>query len=268
MTAFNGGRASASMLLAGLSLVLAWALALESPTLPASTGSEAPPRRPLRAMAWDFYNKTNDHRLLAVAGGVAFFGLLALFPGIAAFVALYGLFADWSTINGHLSSLTFMLPSSSTQIIADEVKNVTAQGNEALGLKFFLGFFIALWSANSGIKALFDALNVAYGVREERSFLKLNVESLLFTFAAILSSLAAFLAVVALPIAFRYFGLANIQQNFLTEARWPLLALALLLGLSVLYRFGPSRKRAKWRCVTWGGLLATLLWIGISILFS
>ncbi len=268
MTAFNGGRASASMLLAGLSLVLAWALARESPTLPASTGSEAPPRRPLRAMAWDFYNKTNDHRLLAVAGGVAFFGLLALFPGIATFVALYGLFADWSTINGHLSSLTFMLPSSSTQIIADEVKNVTAQGNEALGLKFFLGFFIALWSANSGIKALFDALNVAYGVREERSFLKLNVESLLFTFAAILSSLAAFLAVVALPIAFRYFGLANIQQNFLTEARWPLLALALLLGLSVLYRFGPSRKRAKWRCVTWGGLLATLLWIGISILFS
>jgi membrane protein len=259
------------MLLAVLSLILAWAFkrnGARSAPDPAPTGGGCSlPRRRFRDVLWGLYNKVNDDRILAVAGGLAFFGLLALFPGVAAFVALYGLFSDWSTINGHLATFTFMLPGGASEIIADEVRRVAAQGNGALGIKFFASLMIGLWSANSGIKSMFDALNVAYGEREKRSFLTLNLEALLFTLAAILASIAAFSAVVAAPVAFQFFGLGKMMQ-VIAIIRWPLLAMIVLLGLSVLYRFGPSRGTSKWRCVTWGSALATLLWVGISVLFS
>ncbi len=260
------------MVLAALSLILAWSLMHNGPKrdVPGKIGSSpcVKPARPnfveiLRGL----YNKMNDDRLLAVAGGLAFFGLLALFPGIAAFVALYGLFADWSTINGNLGTLTFMLPHGSAEIIADEVKRVAAQGNGALGIKFFVSLVIALWSANSGIKATFDALNVAYGEQEKRDFIALNLQSLFFTLAAIVGSIAAFLAVVAAPVVFRFLGFGSVEAT-INIVRWPLLAGIVLLGLSVLYRFGPSRAARKWRWITWGSTVATLLWIAISVLFS
>src|ERR1700684_928718 len=131
----QGWRASASrpMLLAVLSLTLAWAFARNGARSPRDAapggGGCALPRRRFRDVLWGLYNKVNDDRILAVAGGFAVFGLLALFPGVAAFVALYGLFADWSTINGHLATFTFMLPGGASEIIADEVQRVAAQGN-------------------------------------------------------------------------------------------------------------------------------------------
>ncbi|MGB7246800.1 MAG: YihY/virulence factor BrkB family protein [Methylovirgula sp.] len=266
--------AARPMVLAALSLVLVWSLMRNDPKRDVPTKIEAarsPCAEPVRKNFLDIlqglYTKMNDDRILAVAGGLAFFGLLALFPGIAAFVALYGLFGDWSTINGHLGTVTFMLPHGSAEIIADEVKRVAAQGNGALGIKFFVGLLIALWSANSGIKAMFDALNVAYGEQEKRSFIVLNLQSLLFTLAAIIASIGAFLAVVAAPVVFRFLGFSRVEAT-IDVVRWPLLALVVLLGLSILYRFGPSRKPQKWHRITWGSTVATLLWIAISVLFS
>jgi membrane protein len=266
--------AARPMVLAALSLVLAWSLMRNGPKpdVPKKIGSAraacAKLARPnFLEILRGLYNKMNDDRILAVAGGLAFFGLLALFPGIAAFVALYGLFADWSTISGNLGTLTFMLPHGSAEIIADEVKRVAAQGNGALGIKFFFGLLIALWSANSGIKSMFDALNVAYGEQEKRGFIALNLQSLLFTLAAIVASIAAFLAVVAAPVIFRFLGFGSVEATIYI-VRWPLLAGIVLLGLSILYRFGPSRAPQKWRYVSWGSTVATLLWVAISVLFS
>jgi membrane protein len=260
------------MVLAALSFVLAWSLMHNGPKhdVPEKIGSAAcarPARPNIFEILSGLYTKMNDDRLLAVAGGLAFFGLLALFPGIAAFVALYGLFADWSTINGHLGTLTFMLPHGSAEIIADEVKRVAAQGNGALGIKFFVSLVIALWSANSGIKAMFDALNVAYGEQEKRGVIALNLQSLFFTLAAIIASIAAFSAVVAAPVVFRFLGFGSVEAT-IDIVRWPLLALIVLAGLSLLYRFGPSRAPQKWHSITWGSTVATLLWIAISVLFS
>lgn len=266
--------AARPMVLAALSLILAWSLMGNSPKpdvlkkIGSARAACAKLARPnFLEILRGLYNKMNDDRILAVAGGLAFFGLLALFPGIAAFVALYGLFADWSTINGSLGTLTFMLPHGSPEIIADEVRRVAAQGNGALGIKFFVGVVIALWSANSGIKAMFDALNVAYGEQEKRGFIALNLQSLLFTLAAIVASIAAFLAVVAAPVIFRFLGFGSVEATIYI-VRWPLLAGIVLLGLSILYRFGPSRAPQKWRAITWGSTVATLLWIATSVLFS
>ena len=106
--------------------------------------------------------RINDDRLLATAAGVVFFGLLAVFPAITALVSSYGLFADPSTIGANLQTLALMLPEGSFQIVQDQIARVLAKGSTALGATFLFGLALAIWSANAGVKAVIDALNVVY----------------------------------------------------------------------------------------------------------
>ena len=127
---------------------------------------------------WRVYASVNDNRLLAVAGGVVFFSLLAIFPAIAAFVSLYGLVADASTIDSHLSLAAGVFPAGAVDILHEQITRLTAKSDAKLGLGFITGLAIALWSANAGMKAIIDALNVVYDEKEKRSFVKLNLLSL------------------------------------------------------------------------------------------
>ena len=114
------------------------------------------------------YEQMNNDRLLAVAAGVVFYGLLALFPAITALVSSYALFAKGSTINEHLSSLGSLLPGGAMDIVRDQADRVLAKGDVKLGTAFLFSFLLAVWSANGGMKAVIDALNVAYEEKEER----------------------------------------------------------------------------------------------------
>src|SRR6185437_7257 len=114
----------------------------------------------------------------AGADGVVFFGLLAVFPAITALVSCYGLFANPSTIGDNLQTLSLMLPDASFQIVQDQVARVLMKGNTALGATFLFGLALAIWSANAGVKAIIDALNVVNEEREKRSFVRLNLLSL------------------------------------------------------------------------------------------
>jgi membrane protein len=105
------------------------------------------------------YDGISDDRILANAAGVTYYALLALFPGIAALVSIYGLFADPSAIVSHLDAIAGFAPSGAVDVIRDQLTRLTAQGSATLGISFLVGLLISLWSANSGIKALFDALN-------------------------------------------------------------------------------------------------------------
>jgi hypothetical protein len=134
---------------------------------------------------WRTYQQLNEDRLLAVAAGVVFYGLLALFPGITALVSLYGLFAKPSTISEHMSVMAGLLPSGGFDIFQEQVSRLTAKGDAKLSFGFIFGLLVALWSANAGMKALMDALNVVYEEKEKRGFIKLNLVSLCFTLAAI-----------------------------------------------------------------------------------
>jgi membrane protein len=203
-----------------------------------------------------------------MAASVTFYSILALFPAIAALVSLYGLFADPATIASHLDTLAGVLPGGAVQVIGDELKRVTAQHNDALGLAFVIGLGTALWSANAGVKALFDALNLVHDEPEKRGFIKLNAVSLAFTAAAIGFVLLALGAVVVLPIALDYLGIATGADQVVRWLRWPALLLVVMLGLSLLYRYGPSRADARWRWITWGSAIAALLWLLASVLFS
>jgi membrane protein len=225
------------------------------------------PAKGWKDILWRVYQEIGKDRIVAVAAGVTFYGLLALFPAIAAIVSLYGLFADPSTINEHLATLSGLLPGGATDIISEQVKRIASKGGGTLGLTFFTGLAISLWSANAGMKAVFDALNVAYGEEEKRSFIMLNLQSLAFTFAMIAFLLLAIGAIVVIPVILKFFWLGKIEW-LISFLRWPILYCGVLFALACLYRYGPSRDKPQWRWVTWGSAIAGAVWLAGSMLFS
>ena len=217
---------------------------------------------------WRVYGEIGKDRLLSVAAGVTFYTLLAIFPAVGALVSLYGLFADPAMINDHLSSMSGVLPGGALEIIGEQVKRISSQGGGALGFAFFSGLAISLWSANAGMKAIFDALNIVYEEEEKRSFIQLNLRSLAFTLGALLFLLLALGSVVVLPIVFDFLHLGDVLEPLLAIARWPVLLAVTVLALAVLYRYGPSRDTAEWRWLTPGSVTAAATWLVGSMLFS
>jgi membrane protein len=217
---------------------------------------------------WRTYVRSGEDRLLAIAAGVVFFGLLAVFPAITALVSCYGLFANPSTIGANLQTLALMLPQGSFEIVQDQIARVLMKGDTALGATFLFGLGLAIWSANAGAKAVIDALNVVYEEHEKRSFVRLNLLSLAFTTGGIAALLLMVSAVVAVPLALDHAGLASESRIIIGFGRWPLLLVTLLAALGLLYRFGPSRQAARWEWLSVGTLAAALLWIAGSALLS
>ncbi|AWL93799.1 YihY/virulence factor BrkB family protein [Bradyrhizobium ottawaense] len=217
---------------------------------------------------WRTYQRIDEDRLLATAGGVVFFGLLAIFPAVTALVSSYGLFADPKTISANLQTLATMLPEGSFQIVEEQVARVVSHGSTTLGATFLFGLVLAIWSANAGVKAIFDALNVAYEEREKRSFIKLNMVSLAFTVGGIVALLVMVGLVVAFPLALNHLGMAPESKLIVALARWPLMFLVLLVALAILYRFAPSRDAPRWQWLSLGAVIAAILWIAGSALLS
>jgi membrane protein len=220
-----------------------------------------------RAILMRTIRESADDGITTVAGGIAFYSLLALFPAIAALVSLYALVADPSTIRGHLAQLSFLLPPNSFSIVEDQVQRVVSQGGTELGVKFLFGLGFSLWSATAAVKAMIEGLNVAYEEKETRSFLMFNAVSLLLTFGALVSLLVIIGLAAVMPALFAA-GASEAARFGAGLVRWPAMLILLSLGLSVLYRFGPSRKRPKWRWVTWGGCVAAVAVVLVSVLFG
>ena len=214
------------------------------------------------------YEQIGEDRLLAVAAGVVFYGLLAVFPAVTALVSLYGLFASPAAIGDQLSLLAGILPQGALDILREQIGRLTAGGGAKLSLGLIFGLAVALWSANAGMKAIMDALNVVYEEKEKRGFIKLNLVSLAFTLAGIAALLLALGAVVVLPLAFSFLGLQNVTDLLFRLARWPLLLMLVILGLAVLYRYGPGRREPRWQWISVGSVFAAIAWLIGSALFS
>ncbi len=217
---------------------------------------------------WRTVKKFDRDNVLSVAAGVTFYTLLAIFPGIAALISLYGLFADAGTVSSHLSLLSGLLPQGAADIIGDEMTRLASEKTTALGFSFFLSLGIALWSASAGAKALFDALNIVYDEIEKRGFVRRAGLALLFTLGGIVFVMLALVAIVVVPIVLDFLGLKSASGTLMVILRWPLMLMITALMLAVLYRYGPSRAKARWRWLSWGSGVAAVLWVGGSLLFS
>jgi membrane protein len=214
------------------------------------------------------YHEIQNDRLMSLAAGVVFYSLVALFPAIAAGVSSYALFSNAATIANHLSLLSDIVPGGSLDLLRDEITRIASRSDGRLTLGFVVGLAIALWSANAGMKAIFDALNIINNEEEKRGFVRLNLVSLFFTFCAIAGVLVAIGAVVVFPLILAAFGWSSFDAPIIGLLRWPALFILVILGLAVLYRYGPSRRKPKWRWLTVGSVFAALTWLLVSSLFS
>jgi membrane protein len=214
------------------------------------------------------YRSLNGDRVMREAAGVTYYVLLALFPGLAALVSIYGMIADPADIERQLAGLSGTIPAEAIQIIQGQLQYLASQDQRALGLAFFGGLLVLLWSANAAVKALFDSLNVVYGETERRNFFKLNALSLLFTAGMILFLVLALIVIVVIPALLTFLQLGQVGELLIAILRWPAMLAIVVLGLALLYRYGPNRENARWRWITWGSVAAAILWLIASMLFS
>lgn len=226
------------------------------------------PARGWRDIAWRIILSIPQDRVFATAGGVAFFTLMAIFPAIAVVVSLYGIFTDARTIADHLALLAGILPEGVLGLIRDQIALIASKQTKTLSFAFTIGFGTALWSANSGMGALFDSLNVVYGERERRHPVVFYGTTFLFTIGAVVFVLLAVAGVVVLPVALNFVGVSLPSETILRVIRWPILLTVVMIGLSAVYRFGPSRSAPQWKWVSLGSVAASLMWIATSMGFS
>lgn len=226
------------------------------------------PWRGWKDIFWRTYEEFGNDRLLAVAAGVVFYGLLAIFPAVSALVSSYGLFADAATVGGHLTFAAALMPQGAFDIVEEQINRIASQGGGGLSLGFVFGLGLAIWSANAGMKAMIDALNVIYDEEEKRSFIKLNLISLALTLGALASLLVAIVSVIVFPLLLNWVGLGARAEWLIAVLRWPALLILVMFGLAVLYRFGPSRREARWQWLSVGAVVAALMWLAGSLLFS
>lgn len=201
-----------------------------------------------------------------IAAGVTFYTLLAFFPALGAFVALYGLFADVAEAQRHLQFLAFMLPPDALKLIGEQMVRLAAGNQGGLSLAFALNLLLSIWSANGAMKAMITGLNIAYDETEQRGFIKKTATSLAFTIAFLLFGLVS-CGVLAAGPALETFAGPDVAFTFKVVS-WPLLLAGMTLFLACLYRYGPSRNRPRWRWISWGSVAAIVAWVAACAAFS
>lgn len=215
--------------------------------------AEAPQRIPKKGWV-EVLKRTKaeakSDNLPLLAAGVAFYALLSLVPALAAMVSIYGLVADPADIDRQVSDALAAAPAEVRDLVSQQLESVTSQSGGGLGLTVVVSVLLALWSASSGMKHLMTAINVAYDEDETRGFLALRLRALALTVGAILFAVVAVGVITVVPLAF------------------PLLAVGVVAGLAVLYRYAPDRDEPKWSWTAPGTIVAAVGWVIASLLFS
>ena len=226
------------------------------------------PVRGWREIFWRLVEDFERDRVLIVAAGVTFYAVLSLFPLVTAFVTLFGLFADQGQVAAQLANLRGVIPPEALSLVSEQVDRLLAIEAGQLTRASVIALIIAFWSANTGVKGLIEAMNVAYDERENRSFIRRNLTAMSMTLGA-MAMVATLIALSAvLPALVALFPGGAVRDTLLLWGRWPVMAALLTLVLAVLYRVGPDRRAAKWRWITPGAAFAAIGLIAVSAAFS
>jgi len=208
-----------------------------------------------------------EDNLSIVAAGVAFYGFVAVVPAIAVMIAIYGLIANPSQVAEHVTALTNVLPGEVVPMLKEQMVRIASDSTTA-GIGAIIGVVIALYSSANATKALITGMNIAYGEKERRSFLKLTAVAMGLTLAAIVGVILAVGLVAVLPTILAQLNIGSGVERLLNVLRWPLVVGGFIIALAVVYRYGPCRDEAKWRWISPGTLVAGVLWLIGSGLFS
>lgn len=219
-------------------------------------------------LMWHAWQRMDRAKGGLLAAGVAFYGLLSVFPGMTAAVALFGMFADPTVITEQSAWLTRLLPPSAADLLNGQLVDVAMERPDRLGWAAILSISIAFWSASRAANSLMQGLNVIYNRAERRGMVMLYIRQLTITFAAIVGALFLVLVVAAIPAALALFGDSPLLSDIAQVVRWPLMFVSGMVGISLLYRFGPDRRGEEWHRITPGAFVSCSLWVAGSIGFS
>jgi membrane protein len=217
---------------------------------------------------WRVQDQLDADNVSIVAAGLALYSLLAVFPSLAAAVAIYGLVASPEAIQSQMQTFGGMLPAGTIEILQSQLHDLVSQRNETLSIGVIVGILLALWSARKGMVALITAMNVAYNEHDRRPLWVRMLLSLGFTVGGVLGFLLVILLGVAVPVVLKFLPLGLAAEWVLLGVRWLLLWLIAIFALAVLYRFAPHRTRPRWEWVNAGSVIAATLWLIGSAVFA
>lgn len=214
-----------------------------------------------------FSQLKKDH-VQIVSAGVAFYFFLAIFPTIIAALSIYGLVLDPAQIEEHIAGLAQFLPGEAVGIIESFMEPIVSNQKQTLGWGLALSILFSLWSANKGTNAIFIGINIAYDEQDDRSFFKRTGLTLLFTLGGIILGLISIVIVILFPALIDLINLGSTLETVLGWTRWVILALIIVFALGLLYKKAPDRDSPEIKWVSWGSIIATVLWVLASLLFS
>lgn len=203
-----------------------------------------------------------------IAGGVAFFGFLSIFPALIALVSLYGLVASPETVARQVEDLSAQLPNDAAGLIEDQLTAIVQNSGSALSISLVVSILAALWSASGGVGNLITAVNIAYDEVEARNFIKLKLLSLGLTLGAIVFVLVTFGLVAVVPAVIEALPFGVVGTVLAQIARWVLLLAVFAGSLAVLYRVAPDRDAPRLRWVSLGAVIVTVIWALVSVGFA
>jgi len=249
-----------------------------SPATPAEVSrvpgaqASAPTEIPLRGwrqIAVRGWKEASADQIPLLGAGVAFFGFLALFPALVALSLVYGLVADPATISDQVASLLAALPPDARALIEDQLQQLASAPPQGLGWGLALTLIVSLWSASGGVGNLVTAVNIAYDEERKRGFVKDKLVALGLTLGAIVFMVLIIVLVAGLPAVLAIVGLEGGWRWLVEAIRWLLVAVLVMGALAVLYRVAPDREPPKFRWVSIGAAVATVLWllacVGLSL---
>jgi membrane protein len=221
---------------------------------------------------WEVATRVTDklqaHNSALLAAGIAMYGLLSVFPGLAAAVFVYGLFATPADVSRQMAIFAGILPPGAWEIFRAQLQNVAEHDRGALTVAAALGLFVALWSARLTMSALMSATNIAHEVPERRGFFYQILISLVLTIGAIVGFIAMLLVGVIVPVVLAVFGTSAWVQETIAIVRWVVLWVFAVIGLALVYYYAPARRRTRLHCLTWGSTVAATFWVALSALFG
>lgn len=211
--------------------------------------------------------RSGELHLDLVGAGMAFFGLLAIFPALAALVSIYGLLADPAEVHRQLGMLQTLMPGNAWTLIDSQLTSVAGARNQALSFGLAFSLLFTLWSATKGMRSMINAMNIIHGVEERRNVVMMNLMAYGLTVLVTLFGALAILIIVGVPTAIRLIGLER-GSWIAAGLPWLLLTLGAVAVLSFLYKVAPARNRLPVRRVVKGAVLATVLWVIASVGFT
>lgn len=213
-------------------------------------------------------DQIKSDRVGLMSAGVAFYAMLAIFPTIIAALTVWGLVAEPEQIQQTMDSYSSQLPDGAGELVSSQVSRIAENSDSSLGWALFASLAAALWSASSGTKGLMNAVNAAYDEPETRGFLKTRGMALALTVGGVFFGLILVGLIAVIPALLGTVGLGSTAEELLRWGRWPLLALALMVGLTVIYRYAPDRDHPQWRWLGWGSGVAVVVWLLASAGFA